>query len=554
MNYFIRMVIILVSTFVLISCGDESKQQSKKSIFRYNQPNTITSLDPAFARSQNNIWAVHHLFNTLVQLDEGLNIQPCLAKKWSISEDGMTYEFILRDDVFFHDDPQFEGGKGRKMVAVDIQYSFERLLDPGVNSPGSWVFKDKIADEQPFRAINDTTFQLVLSKPFRPMLGILTMQYCSVIPKEVAEYYGKDFRVHPVGTGPFRFVNIVENQSLILEKNPAYFERYQNKQLPLLDGVLVKFLNDRKTAYLELKQGNLDYMSGLESSYVNDLLSSSGELKTDFQDQLKFIKAPYLNMEYLGVNLEFGKDEANPLLKKEVRQALNYGFDRKKMLQTLRNNVGQAANAGFIPRGLPSHNPQIVKGYTYQPERARQLLKEAGYPGGEGMPTITLSTNKDYLDLCTFITRQWEDLGVKVEIEVVESATLRQRMANGQAAFFRGSWIADYPDGESFLTVFYGENPSPPNYTRFKNVAFDALYEKALKENDDARRMTLYHEMDKLLVEEAPVIFLFYDETAVFVNNKISGINENALNLLDLKQVVKESRKVGKWENRKVGK
>ncbi len=515
------------------SCTENSTESSSKRIFRYNQPNSITSLDPAFARSQNNIWGIHHLYNGLVQLDDQLEIQACLAKSWNIGENGLIYTFILRDDVFFHDDPAFSGGKGRKMTSADVVFSFNRLLDPEVNSPGSWIFNGKVRAEEPFQAPNDTTFVLHLREVFPPMLSILSMQYCSVVPKEAVEKYGDQFRVHPVGTGPFYLKNWIENQSLILLAN----ERYFDSGIPKLDGILVQFISERKTAYLELLKNNIDYISGLESSYVNDLLTPQGELQPQHEESLQFIKNPFLNMEYLGVNVQFG-DESNPLRKKEVRQALNYAIDRQKMLASLRNNVGKAADAGFIPRGLPSYDPAIVKGYDFQPDKARQLLMEAGYNDNNRMPEIIISTNKDYLDLCTFVAGQWQEIGVRTKIEVMESGTLRQMMSEGQLPMFRASWIADYPDGESFLSVFYGENPAPPNYTRFQNKEFDELYKKALKETNERQRRALYQAMDKIVVEEAPVIFLFYDETAVFANKSVKGLNGNALNLLDLNKVV----------------
>jgi len=181
-------------------------------VFHYNQINPINSLDPAFAKSQNNIWATRHIFDGLVQLDENLNVIPSIAKSWKLSEDGLTYTFNLRDDVFFHANECFKN-KTRKVVAADFKYSLERLIDEEVNSPGSWLFTGKINEENPFEAINDTTFQIRLKEPFRPFLGILTMQYCSVVPYEAIEFYKKQFFSNPVGTGPFYFKRWIENQA-----------------------------------------------------------------------------------------------------------------------------------------------------------------------------------------------------------------------------------------------------------------------------------------------------------------------------------------------------
>ena len=531
----------IVSLLFLLACGGDDESTSNTSaakIFHYNQPKNITSLDPAFARAQNNIWAVDHLFNGLVQLDDDLNVQPCIAKSWSVSEDGKQYTFNLRNDVYFHDHEVFSEGKGRQVVANDIVFSFERILDDGVGSPGAWIFRGRVADRKPFEATDDSTFILNLSSPFRPMLGILTMQYCSIVPREIIKKFGRDFRSNPVGTGPFQIKRWIENQALVLVKNENYFEQDANgKELPYLDGVRVSFIGDRKTAFLELMNGKIDFMAGLESSYVDELLTKEGTIQAAVKNKIQFLKSPYLNTEYLGI-LQSSKG-ATALQNKKVRQALNYGFDRATMMRSLRNNVGVPANSGFSPMGLPNFDAKAAPGYSYDLAKAQSLLKEAGFPNGEGLDEVTILTDKDYVDLCTFISRQWEELGVKSKIELIESATLRKQMSESKAPFFRGSWIADYPDAESFYAMYYSKYPAPPNYTRFKNKAFDALYESALLENDDAKRYAMYQEMDRILIDEAPVIFLFYDQTANFAQAGIKGLSKNAINLLSLKRVRK---------------
>ena len=532
--------------FLFTQCKNEAEKSNTKKVFHYNQLNPITTLDPAFARNQAIMWSVDHLYNGLVYLDDSLNIIPCLAKTWEISSDGLDYTFYLNNNVFFHDNPCFPNGKGRKMVASDFVYSFNRIIDSTVNSSGSWIFKERVNLKLPFEAPNDTTFVVHLAKPFRPMLNILTMQYCCVVPHEAVEFYKKDFRKNPVGTGAFVFKKWIENQGLFLLKNPNYWEKDENgASLPYLDGVRISFMTDRKTAYLEMLKGKLDYMVGIESSVVNELLTQDGELQPKQIGKIQLIKTPYLNSEYLGFNMDFSNRKTDPLSIKKVRQALNYGFDRTQMLRTLRNSMGKPATAGFAPRGLPSFldmstpTASGTEGYSYKPEKARLLLSEAGFPNGKGLPPIKLTLNKDYLDLCTFIARQWEDLGIKTQIDVMETATLREMMTKGTTPFFRGSWIADYPDAESYYTFFYSKNPSPPNYTRFKNLEFDKIYEASLSENDDTKRYELYHKMDEILIDEAPIIFLFYDESSRFARVDIENLSKNAMNLLPLKRVKK---------------
>jgi len=317
---------------------------------------------------------------------------------------------------------------------------------------------------------------------------------------------------------------------LVYEANENYFETGK----PYLDGVRVSFFDTKKTEYLKFREGQLDFISGIDATFKDELLSKSGEILPALKEEIKLLKAPYLNSEYLAFNMD---TENSGLQKKKVRQAINYGFDRVKMMQYLRNSIGKPATAGFIPAGLPSHNPRKIKGYTYNAEKAKKLLSEAGYPNGKGLPPFELMTSAAYQDLGTFITKQLSEIGIQVNMEINQSSFLRQMMVKGEVDFFRGSWIADYPDGENFLTVFYGGNPAPPNYTRFKNAAFDQLYNKALTENDDVTRYGLYQQMDNILIEEAPVVPLFYDEVTLFTQNNVSGLKTNAQNLLVLKHV-----------------
>ncbi len=517
-------------------CTSDPAQLDGRVAFRYNQHNPITSLDPAFARTQNNNWAIDCLFNGLLQMDDSLHVKPCVAKQWSISADALTYRFHLRTDVFFHDDDAFSQGKGRRLVASDVVYSFNRLLDDGWPKPGSWIFKGRVASDSGFVAENDSTFVLRLSRPFQPMLQILTMQYASIVAPEPCERYGREYRRHPVGTGPFKLKIWEENQALVVLKNENYFEKDEKGvRLPYLDAVKTTFITDRKTAFLEFKKGNLDYFFGLESSYIYELLTSDGNLQSNLESSIFFQKNPYLNSEYLGIKID--PAAASPLQQKKIRQALNYALDRELMLKTLRNNVGKPANSGFSPRGLPNHDSEKIQGYSYNPNMALRLLSESGFPRGKGLPEIVLFCNAEYLDICTFITRQWQDVGIQVRIEMTETALLRERMRNGQAPFFRGSWIADYPDAESFFTCFYSKNTAPPNYTRFSNAPFDEWYEQSLLETDETRRLELYQKMDAILIEEAPVVFLFYDETAQFAQKKVKVLPRNAINLLSLKKV-----------------
>jgi oligopeptide transport system substrate-binding protein len=534
MMRFHQLLLIAIS-FLIFSCTCNRQAKEKSNVFHMNIAAGLTSLDPAFAKDQATMWCDNQIFNGLVQIDEHLNVQPCIATSWAISEDGLHYDFTLRSDVYFQDHEKFTNGKGRKVTAHDFVYSFGRILDTIVASTGSWLFTGKVADQDPFVAVNDSVFRINLKVPFRPLLGLLTLQYCSVVPKEVVEFYGKDFRSHPIGTGPFQLVRWEENNVLVLRKNPNYFETdSQGNNLPYIDGVRFSFIADRGSEFLQFSQGKLDFMSGLDIAYKDKLLTRQGELQAAWKDKINFIKMPYMNTEYLGISM--GKQPNEALKNKKVRQAINFAIDRKKMISYLRNGVGVPAESGMIPKGMAEFDPNL-KGFNYDVEKARKLLVEAGYPNGQGIPEITIYSNPTYQDLITNIANELKNIGISCKIENTPAAFLREAMRKNEVSVFRASWIGDYPDAENYLALFYSGYGAPPNYTFYKNPAYDKLYEASMKESSPEKAKAMYQQMEKLVIEDAPVIPLFYDEITRFTQKNVKGLPNNAMNLVILKHV-----------------
>ena len=532
-------LIIGLASLLAAGCGDKSKKSGKK-IFHYNEHSGIPTLDPAFAKSQATMWPAHQLFNTLVEVNDSLKIVPSLAKSWVVSGDRLTYTFYLRNDVFFHNDDAFPGKKGRKLSAHDIAYSFDRIIDKQTASPGAWIFNRKVDTLQPFKAIDDTTFQLKLLQPYNPILGILSMQYCSIVAKEAVEKYGNQFRRHPVGTGPFRFVAWEEGQALVLTKHENYFEKDSaGNRLPYLDGIKTTFYDSKATEFLLFRQNKLDFVNDIDASFKDEILTKKGTLRKEWEGKLLLQVNPYLNIEYLGILIDSSNDlvKGSPLALRKVRQAINYGFDRKKMVLYLRNSIGTPAESGFVPMGLPSFDTGFVKGYSYDPAKSKRLLTEAGFKDGKGLPVIKLLTIALYSDMADFIAKELEGIGIKVQVETVQKSLLLEMTSNSRALFFRGSWIADYPDAENYLSVFYSKNPAPPNYTRYKSKQFDDLFEKALTEENDSIRYRLYQQADQTVIEDAPVVPLWYDKVIHLVQPSVSGFEPNALNLLELRKV-----------------
>lgn len=520
--------------FFLTSCKPSFDNHIQNNVFALNLYANLASLDPAFSKDQNSMWVCNMLFNGLVQMDSQLQIQPSIAKNWKISNDGKIYTFYLRDDVYFNDNELFKGK--RKVIASDFVYSFNRIVDTNVASTGAWLFNGKIDSIQPFYAADDTTFILRLNKPFRPMLGMLTLPYCAVVPPEVVDHWGKDFRIHPCGTGPFFLKKWSENIAMILSRNPHYFELDQSgNHLPYLKGVRISFIQDRGVEFLAFQQGKLDFLNALDIQYKDKLIDIQGNLLPKWNNMITMDKMPYLNTEYIGISIKEQTNES--LLKPKVRKAMNLAIDRNKLIKYLRNSIGVAAEAGMIPQGCIGYDSMAISRYSYNPDQARKLLAEAGYPSGKGLPEIILSTNPQYKDLMEFIAKNLEDIGVKVKIDVMQGGMLREAMRKRSLQMFRASWIGDYPDAENFLALFYSEYDAPPNYTGFSDVDFDKLYKKMIQEIDDDKAQMLYKQMNAIILEQAPVIPLYYDEVVRFRPLYVKGLTPNAMNMLDLRKV-----------------
>ncbi len=534
---YIKKIILFLFSIYFLSCSENT--DSGKKVFYYNETSGVATLDPAFAKSQSVMWVDHQLYNTLVEVDSNLNVVPSLAKSWDISADRLLYTFHLRTNVYFQDNDAFAHGKGRRLVADDMVYSFSRIMDKSTASSGAWIFNNRIDSVNGFAALNDSTLELKLIRPFHPILGILSMQYCSIIAKEAVDKYGKDFRSHPCGSGPFQLKYWDEGQALILEKNDHYWEHDDaGKRLPYLDAVKISFADNKATEFLEFRQGNLSFINDIDPSFKDEVLTKNGELRSEWNGKLVLQKHAYLNTEYFGILADTNNTlvKNSPLKLKAVRQAINYAINKKQLMMYVRNSIGTAAEAGMVPAGLPSQNERYVKGYSYNPDTARFLLKQANVDVAN-FPVIKLLTIPVYADIASFAAKQMEDIGIKVQVEVIQKSLLLQQTAKQEAIFFRGSWIADYPDAENYMAMFYSKNPSPPNYTRYNNPAFDILYEKSLEETNDSLRYILYRQMDQVVMNDAPVVPVWYDEVIHLVNNNVKGFTANALNLLELRKV-----------------
>ena len=520
-------------------------------IFRYNEPNGIESLDPITA---NNYPALHVLINTcegLIWYNKDAQIEPLIAKSYSISEEGTLYTFSLRNDVYFHDDPCFENGKGRKVNASDFKYCYERVCDPRIKTRGLWVFRDKVTGAEEFSdspdkvneikgfiAVNDSTFQIKLIQPFAPFLSILTMPYGYVYPKEAVEYYKENFGFHIVATGPFKFVKWDIDKELICEKNKNYWGKDKDGiSLPTIDGFKVSFIRSTETEFLDFKENKLDFQKPTVDVY-GQITDDGGNLKPEYDFDL--IKQPYLNTVYLAAMLNADKEggKNNPFVGNiKLSQALNYAIDREKIVKFVLKNKGTPGVNGPLPKGMPGFSEE-VKGYSYDREKAKKLLEEAGYPGGKGLGLkLVFHNDESQRELSEAIQAQFKDIGINLEIEEMLGAAHRSAQNEGKLSFWRANWGADYYDPENYYALFYSKNETPtgPNTTCYKNSKVDSLYELGLRLTDFNERMKVYHEIDKILFEDSPWMIVYYNQYIYLKQRNIKGMYVDGLGIINLK-------------------
>jgi oligopeptide transport system substrate-binding protein len=564
---------LISGAMLLVSCGgdDVKKQNTEEAkggiyiggVARLNEVENFKSLMPIAINEQNSYHIASQVYEGLVKYNPSdLNIKPGLAYKWEVSDDQTEYTFHLRGTAVFHDDPCFTDAKGRKVTAADVKYCFDRLCaqDPS-NNQYDVTFKDRVVGaNENFEAskkgsapgvsgvtlLNDSTLKIKLTHSDVSFLNVLAMPGCYVYPKEAVTKYGAEMRVKCVGTGPFFVEVLKEGESIIMKKNTAYWgsDEHGNKY-PYLDGIKWSFIKDKKTEILEFKRGNLESVYRIPVEMFHDImgdLQNAKERKSEFE----VVSSAALNTCYYGFNIQ-----ANPVFaKKEVRQAFNYAIDRRKIADFTIQGEGTAAEFGMVPYTeafeKAGFDYKSLKGYTFDPAKAKELLKQAGFPEGKGFPEITLEINSGGGDrniLVAEVVQKMlkENLNVNININTVPFAEHVENAQTGKSDFFRYAWIADYPDPETFLTLFYGghvpatqQEKSYINFFRYKSNKFDSLFNAARVEPDKAKRYALLTQAEQVALDDAPHIPIFYDENFRLLQKSVRNFPENPMNYMDL--------------------
>ncbi len=491
-NLFRYKALFIIMAIVLFSCTKESERLFPEYLCVRLKSNP-TTLDPALIVDVDGARIAAKLYNGLVAFDENLSPVSDIAEAWTISEDGLNYRFKLKEDVMFFN--------GRRVMASDFKYSFERVLDPETRSPRTWVlsrikgakeYMNRKADHvSGISIISENEIEIRLDEPFAPFLCFLGLTTAYVVPREEVARWGADFSFHGSGTGPFVLDTWNHNQFIVFRANNKYFGEGPN-----ISGIYYKIVPEDFTAMVEFEKGSIDVLPEIIFSeykrYADDP-KWKGQIKT----------APGLNTYYLGFNCE-----KKPFNDPRVRKALSYAIDREKILSSIMNRRGTPASGPIPPilRKFP-----VEERYLYDPAKSKKLLKEAGYPKGFSMK-IYQTADIENLNLCLVIQSYLKDINIGADIVQLEWSSFLETVTKGEAQSFWLSWWADYPDAENFLfPTFHSTNRGPGgNRSRFYNNKVDDFLSQAVKVLDDKKRSELYKRIEEIIIDQAPWIFFWH--------------------------------------------
>lgn len=566
-------IILLVFSIFLFSCKEENKTigELRKGhgnvyyggVFRMNEVEDFRSLFPLNITEVAADHITRQIYEGLVKLSQtNLSVIPSIAERWEKNEDATVWTFYLKKGVKFHDDSCFSRGKGREVTAHDFKYCFDMLCtESPVNQQFGNTFENRVVGAKEYymstriknptsggvsgiQVLDDYTLQIRLIYPFAGFLNILTTPGCYVYPKEAFEKYSFDMRTKCVGTGPFRVKSIHEKEAVFLERNPNYWDiDKDDNRLPYLDGVKFTFIKEKKAELLQFKRGNLDMVYRIPNDMISSIL---GELEDAREANPAFNMqvVPAMALFYYGF-----QHQSDIFSKKEVRQAFNYAIDREKIVNYILQGDGVPGIYGIVPPVVGNYNSKLVKGYTLNVEIAKNLLAKAGFPNGKGFPELNLQTNSGggdrNIQIAEAVQKMLkEHLNVNVQIEVVPLAEHLESLETGNVLFWRSGWVADYPDPESFLTLFYGKHipnkitdKSYLNSVRYSSEKFDSLFTAAMKEVDDTKRFELYHEADQTIIDDAAIMPIFYEENYRLIQVNVKKFPANAMEYRDLSRV-----------------
>jgi peptide/nickel transport system substrate-binding protein len=508
-------LLLWVGLLLLCGCGEKAGERIPDFLYVRLKANPVT-MDPAMIVDLDSARIAAKLYNGLISFDEKLTPVPDIARSWTVSSDGLIYNFKLKEEVKFFN--------GRHVTAEDFKYSFERVLKPETMSPRIWVLS-RIKGSRQFRegkaehvtgirAKTPHELEIELDETFAPFINLLGLTTAYVVPREQVKKYGVDFAFQGKSTGPFILEQWQHNQILTLTANRNYFGKK-----PAVSGIIYKILPEDFTALVEFEKGDMDILPEIMASEYSRFANNP--------EWQPFIKAaPCLNTYYLGLNCQMA-----PFNDSRVRRAMNFAIDKEKILLKLLESRGIAA-LGPLPPAL--RKEPLPQTYHYNPAHAKKLLKEAGYPQGFQM-TIYQTSDIENLDICQAVQSYLRDIEIDAQIVQLEWSTFLDVVGKGEAQSFWLSWWADYPDEENFLfPLFHSQNWGPGgNRCRFKDKEVDEQLSEAVRTIDYKKRLKIYHRIEKKIIEEAPWVFFWHKSSCSIHQPWVKGYMPSPLAVME---------------------
>lgn len=562
-------LVILSVAALLSSCSNSTSDGGSDRVakgdkvyggtLRINETEQFLTLYPAGITDIGSAHIANQIYEGLVKFNaKDLTVIPSLAEKWEVDAAGTTYTFHLKKGVMFQDNECFPDGKGREVKSSDFKYVFELLCtDSKENSNFAATFKDRVVGANKFfeaskgkpngsidgiKTPDDYTISITLTSPSTSFLFALASPVTSVFAKEAYEKYGTDIKV---GTGPFIYVENGSTDKALLKRNNNYHGVDSlGNQLPFLDSVIISFLPTKKQELDNFQNGNLDMVIGLPSESIKDMVESQ---IADFQNKPpKYVleRSPEMASQYYEFNMT--KEPFNNI---KVRQAFCYAIDRNKIVEDVLKGeaYGPGVN-GISPPSFKGYDITKLVGYDFDAEKAKKLLAEAGYPNGKGFPKVKIELNSGgakNTNVVLEIQKQlMEVLNVNVDFEVVPQKQKMEDSKYARAEIFRAAWIADFPSPENFLWILYGatvptdlNQPSYPNTPRYKNPEFDKLFDAGKSAKTQEEGYVDFLKAEQLLLNDAPVMMLWYDENYRLVKSNVHNLFSNPMRYRDYSQV-----------------
>lgn len=548
--------------WILFSCSVKDAKQFEYAggTFTYtlsNEPSTLIARDVTDLYSST---VLNQCLQGLVSLDpKTLKPIPTIAKSWEVSDDGLEFTFTIRDDIYFHENS--ETSTNRKLTPEDVKYSVElackKIVGKDASTAYNFLYKGLLEGVEAFHSgeadeisglktgKNTITFQL--TKFDANFIDKLASVNAFIVLKEMVEA-GKEAQL--AGTGPFvfeKYTEVEDQLCVIFKKNQHYYQTdAAGNQLPYLDS-LVFIVEPKSLRQLEMfEEGKTQMIDGLPPSRITSMLQGRIDDFNSSPPQLILKRRPLLATQYYHFNL------TNELFKDvRVRQAINYAVDKEDILRNVLNNQAYGiGDAGLIPpMAFNGYKSEELKeyGYTFNPEKAQKLLAEAGYPNGEGFPPINLKFNigtihSGVADRFTKHMKKYLNINVNIDGLTFDDKLRDQMYAKGD--IFRTSWYADYYSPETFLMNLHGasvpeslDEPSLLNHSRYQNPEFDKMFEKGKESKDLMDRYKYFAEAEKILMKDAPLIILWYEETIKIAQSRIRNLDLNEMNYYSFKDV-----------------